>query len=317
MAVRIGELLLKEKLITPEQLQQALTQQKSNGGKLGYNLVKMGFVKDEQITALLSKQYGVPAINLAQFKIDLTIVKLVPTETARKYQIIPLSRSGSTLTIAMTDPTNVFAMDDIKFMTGYTVEPVVASEVAITDAIEKYYPSGKAGAGGAGAGAPGAKGGKPGAGGAVTGSTLEMASRGLEELQNSLGGGADDVEVLEELDLWGIPVAGLAKEHEWLYVPGQSEPIILPPNSSALHLGMRMRDEAHRFAVTYHRQRRDKAMSQSALDALAGVGPVRKKRLMAAFGSVRSFKRASVDEIAAVKGMTPALASHIKSALGE
>ena len=146
MAVRIGELLLKEKLITPEQLQQALTQQKANGGKLGYNLVKMGFVKDEQITALLSKQYGVPSINLAQFKIDPTIVKLVPTETARKYQIIPLSRSGSTLTIAMTDPTNVFAMDDIKFMTGYNVEPVVASEVAITDAIEKYYPSGKGGA---------------------------------------------------------------------------------------------------------------------------------------------------------------------------
>jgi len=149
MAVRIGELLLKEKLITPEQLQQALTQQKSNGGKLGYNLVKMGFVKDEQITALLSKQYGVPSINLAQFKIDPTIVKLVPTETARKYQIIPLSRSGSTLTIAMTDPTNVFAMDDIKFMTGYTVEPVVASETAITDAVEKYYPSGKGGAAGA------------------------------------------------------------------------------------------------------------------------------------------------------------------------
>src|SRR5471032_1596509 len=210
MAVRIGELLLKEKLITPEQLQQALTQQKSNGGKLGYNLVKMGFVKDEQITALLSKQYGVPAINLAQFKIDLTIVKLVPTETARKYQIIPLSRSGSTLTIAMTDPTNVFAMDDIKFMTGYTVEPVVASEVAITDAIEKYYPSGKAGPGGASA--PGAKGGKPGAAGAVTGSTLEMASRGLEELQNSLGAGADDVEVLEELQ--EISAEALAKQGE-------------------------------------------------------------------------------------------------------
>ncbi len=192
MAVRIGELLLKEKLITPEQLQQALNQQKANGGKLGYNLVKMGFVKDEQITTLLSKQYGVPSINLAQFKIDPTIVKLVPTETARKYQIIPLSRSGSTLTIAMTDPTNVFAMDDIKFMTGYTVEPVVASEIAITDAVEKYYPGGKGGA------AP-AKGGKPGANAPVTGSTLEMASRGLEELQNSLGAGADDVEVLEEL----------------------------------------------------------------------------------------------------------------------
>src|SRR6476646_391988 len=204
MAVRIGELLLKEKLITAEQLQQALSQQKSNCGKLGYNLVKMGFVKDEQITALLSKQYGVPAINLASFKIDLTIIKLVPTETARKYQIIPLSRSGSTLTIAMTDPTNVFAMDDIKFMTGYTVEPVVSSEVAITDAIEKYYPAGKAGA----AGAPG-KGGKPGATG---GSTLEMASRGLEERQATLGGGADDVEVLEELQ--EISAEALAKQGE-------------------------------------------------------------------------------------------------------
>src|SRR5882724_3131998 len=205
MAVRIGELLLKEKLITPEQLQQALTQQKSNGGKLGYNLIKMGFVKDEQITALLSKQYGVPAINLAQFKIDLTIIKLVPTETVRKYQIIPLSRSGSTLTIAMTDPTNVFAMDDIKFMTGYTVEPVVASEVAITEAIEKYYPSGKGGGA-----AAGGKGGKPGAAGAATGSTLEMASRGLEELQNSLG--ADDVEVLEELQ--EISAEALARQGE-------------------------------------------------------------------------------------------------------
>src|SRR5258705_782823 len=190
MAVRIGELLLKEKLITPEQLSQALAQQKANGGKLGYNLVKMGFVKDEQITTLVTKQYGGPSINFSQFKIDPKIVKLVPTDTARKYQIIPLSRSGSTLTIAMTDPTNVFAMDDIKFMTGYTVEPVVASETAITDAVEKYYPSGKAGA------TP-AKGAKPGAAG--TGSTLEMASRGLEELQNSLVGGADDVEGLEEL----------------------------------------------------------------------------------------------------------------------
>jgi type IV pilus assembly protein PilB len=204
MAVRIGELLLKEKLITPEQLQQALTQQKSNGGKLGYNLVKMGFVKDEQITALLSKQYGVPAINLASFKIDLTIIKLVPTETARKYQIIPLSRSGSTLTIAMTDPTNVFAMDDIKFMTGYTVEPVVGSEVAITDAIEKYYPSGKPGA-------AGAKGGK-GSDKPVTGSTLEMASRGLEELQATLGGDADGVEVLEELQ--EISAEALARQGE-------------------------------------------------------------------------------------------------------
>jgi excinuclease ABC subunit C len=125
------------------------------------------------------------------------------------------------------------------------------------------------------------------------------------------------VEVLEELDMTGIPVAGLAKEHEWLYMPGQSEPIVLPPNSAALHLVMRIRDEAHRFAITYHRQRRGKAMTHSALDALAGVGPVRKKRLLTAFGSLAAIKRAGVDEIAAVKGMTPALAAKVKAALGE
>src|SRR5919197_3457987 len=139
MPVRIGELLLKEKRITPEQLQQALNYQKANGGKLGYNLVKMGLVKDEEITSLLSKQYGVPSINLAQFEIDATVIKLIPAETAYKYQIIPLSRAGATLTIAMTDPTNVFAMDDIEFMTGYNVEPVVASEAAVLDAIQRYY----------------------------------------------------------------------------------------------------------------------------------------------------------------------------------
>src|SRR5213592_3298200 len=136
MPVRIGELLLKEKRINAEQLQQALNHQKANGGKLGYNLVKMGFVKDEEITSLLSKQYGVPSINLTQFEIDPTIIKLIPAETAHKYQIIPLSRSGATLTIAMTDPTNVFAMDDIKFMTGYNVEPVVASETEVDEALE-------------------------------------------------------------------------------------------------------------------------------------------------------------------------------------
>jgi len=208
MAVRIGELLLKEKKITPEQLQQALAAQKSNGGKLGFNLVKMGFVKDEEITALLSKQYGVPSINLAQFQIDPAVVKLVPPETAQKYQIIPLSRSGASLTIAMTDPTNVFAMDDIKFMTGYNVEPVVASEIAIIEAVQKYYPA-KAGAGGKGGAA-----GKPGAPPTVGGgnmSALEMASKGLEEMQ-SLEAGADDVEVLQ--DLQEISPEALAKEGE-------------------------------------------------------------------------------------------------------
>ncbi|MFZ0032305.1 MAG: excinuclease ABC subunit UvrC, partial [Candidatus Cybelea sp.] len=125
------------------------------------------------------------------------------------------------------------------------------------------------------------------------------------------------VEVLEQLDMTGLVVAGLAKEHEWLYVPNQSEPIVLPANSPALHLIQRIRDEAHRFAVTYHRQRRAKTMTQSALDALEGIGPVRKKRILATFGSVAAIKRASLDEIAAVKGMTPALASRVKTALGE
>src|ERR1700750_2772683 len=125
MPVRIGELLLKEKRITPEQLQQALNHQKAQGGKLGNNLVKLGFVRDEEITALLSKQYGVPSINLAQFELAPAIIKLIPAETAQKYQIVPLSRSGATLTIAMTDPTNVFGMDAIKFMTGTKLERVV------------------------------------------------------------------------------------------------------------------------------------------------------------------------------------------------
>jgi type IV pilus assembly protein PilB len=209
MPVRVGELLLKEKRITPEQLQQALNYQKANGGKLGLNLVKMGFIKDEEITGLLSKQYGVPSINLTQFEIDGSVIKLIPPETAQKYQIVPLSRAGATLTIAMTDPTNVFAMDDIKFMTGYNVEPVVASETAVADALVKYYPT-----------APTTTNGTTGNGNRKTESaavapsgpsTLEMASRGLEELQASLDD-ASDVEVLQELE--EISADALAKQGE-------------------------------------------------------------------------------------------------------
>ena len=123
------------------------------------------------------------------------------------------------------------------------------------------------------------------------------------------------VEVMREMDMIGIPVAGLAKENEWLYLPGSSDPVVLAPNSPGLHLVMRVRDEAHRFAITYHRTIRDKAMTKSVLDTLDGVGPVRRKRLLTVFGSVNAIKRASVDEIAAVKGMNPKLASHVKTAL--
>jgi len=141
MPVRLGELLLKENMVSPQQLQDALNHAKQVGGKIGKAFVSLGFVKDEEITSLLSRQYGVPSINLDHFEVDPAIVKIIPAETARKYQVLPLSRSGATLTIAMADPTNVFAMDDIKFMTGYNVEPVVASESALEDAIDRYYGS--------------------------------------------------------------------------------------------------------------------------------------------------------------------------------
>src|SRR5687768_15376474 len=141
MPVKLGELLLKENMVTPQQLQEALSHQKMNGGKLGKAFVSLGYVRDEEITSLLSRQYGVPSINLDHFEVDPAIIKIIPAETSRKYQILPLSRSGATLTIAMADPTNVFAMDDIKFMTGYNVEPVVASETSLEEAIEKYYGS--------------------------------------------------------------------------------------------------------------------------------------------------------------------------------
>jgi len=139
MSSRLGEILVKDSLISADQLKQALEYQKRNGGRLGTCLVKLGLVSDDDITAVLSRQYGVPSINLKFYEVDPTVIKLVPQETAIRYQIVPLSRVGSTLTIAMTDPTNVFAMDDIKFMTGFNVEPVVASETAIGEAISKFY----------------------------------------------------------------------------------------------------------------------------------------------------------------------------------
>jgi type IV pilus assembly protein PilB len=141
MAVKLGEMLIKAGLLTPQRLQEALEYQKANGGKLGLNLVKLGYVKEEDLTRVLSQQYGVPAIHLGKIDIDDAVVKLIPSEVAQKYLIMPVARTGATLTIAMVDPTNVFAMDDIKFMTGYNVEPVVASEVSIKEAIDRYYGS--------------------------------------------------------------------------------------------------------------------------------------------------------------------------------
>ena len=141
MSVRLGELLTKASLISVDQLKEALKVQKETGGKLGETLIKLGFVSEEDITECLSQQFGVPSINLAHFEIDGNVIKLIPADVARKYNILPVNKTGATITIAMADPTNVFAMDDIKFMTGYNVEPVVASELGIKAAIDNYYGS--------------------------------------------------------------------------------------------------------------------------------------------------------------------------------
>src|ERR1700757_588431 len=145
MSQRLGDLLVKEKIITHDQLDKALKAQREQGpnSRLGSTLVKLNFLTDEDVTNFLSRQYGVPAINLNYFEIDAAVVKLIPQETAKRYQILPLSRVGASLTIAMVDPTNVFAMDDIKFMTGFNIEPVVASESSILAGIDKAYGAAK------------------------------------------------------------------------------------------------------------------------------------------------------------------------------
>jgi type IV pilus assembly protein PilB len=139
MSAKLGEILVRENLLSAQQLRDALDYQREHGGRLGFNLVKLGLVSDDMITAVLSRQYGVPSVNLELFDIDDTVIRLIPHEVAQKYSVLPLSRVGATLTLAMVDPTNVFAMDDIKFMTGLNIEPVVVSEASVQDAISKYY----------------------------------------------------------------------------------------------------------------------------------------------------------------------------------
>ena len=139
MADRLGELLVREKLITADQLKKAIEEQRTSGGRLGYNLAKLGLINEKDLTAFLSKQYGIPSVDPATTEVDPEVIKLIPEDVANKYQVIPISRTGSTLVLAMADPSNIFAIDDIKFLTGYNVESMVASEVAIKAAIEKYY----------------------------------------------------------------------------------------------------------------------------------------------------------------------------------
>src|SRR5579883_2002304 len=139
---RLGELLVREKLISLAQLRHAQEEQQKSGQNLGYTLAKLGYVSDEEITNFLSQQYRVPTVNLDEYEIDAEILKLVSKEQCEKHKVVPVSRTGNALIVAMADPTNLNAIDDLKFLTGYNIEPVIASETAIHNAIEKYYNAG-------------------------------------------------------------------------------------------------------------------------------------------------------------------------------
>jgi type IV pilus assembly protein PilB len=136
---RLGELLVQEDLISPEQLETALAEQKVSGGRLSYHLSRLGYLEESELADILSRQYGVPSINLSEFEIDPEVIKLVPREVVEKYKVIPISRADSSLIVAMVDPSNILAIDDLKFLTGYNIEAVVATEDSIMNAIEKYH----------------------------------------------------------------------------------------------------------------------------------------------------------------------------------
>jgi type IV pilus assembly protein PilB len=139
---RLGELLLKRNYITPDQLKKALEEQKLKGGRLESNLVKLGFIKEDELLSFLSAQYRVPSVKISKMEINPNVIKLIPSSISKKYFIIPINRVGPKLTLAMSDPSNIVVIDEIKFMTGFNVEPVVASETEIIDAIKKYYGGG-------------------------------------------------------------------------------------------------------------------------------------------------------------------------------
>ena len=137
--VRLGDLLVREGLITRDQLDQGLVEQKNTGMRLGYCLVKLGFVQELEITKALARQYKMPAVDLSRFEVDQNIIKLVPSDVAVKHMVLPLKREGRTLTVAVSDPTNHAVVDDLKFITRYDIFPVIAGEYTLRGAIERYY----------------------------------------------------------------------------------------------------------------------------------------------------------------------------------
>ena len=139
MNERIGELLVRQNMLTAEQLKRARDEARTNGARLGHQITKLGYLQETELTEFVAKQYGLPSIELAEFEIDRDVIKLIPEEVALKHTVIPVNRAGSTLILATADPSNIFAIGDIKFLTGYNVEVVVASEQAIREAIDHYY----------------------------------------------------------------------------------------------------------------------------------------------------------------------------------
>ncbi len=136
---KLGEILVREGLITQEQLRKALLEQKNSGMRLGYTLVKLGFIEETEVSKMLARQYRMPAVDLSRFEVDPKILKLLPPDIATKYTVLPLKREGRTLTIAIADPNNVTAIEDIKFITRCDVFPVIAGEYTLRNAIERYY----------------------------------------------------------------------------------------------------------------------------------------------------------------------------------
>jgi type IV pilus assembly protein PilB len=139
---RIGELLVREKMVSLQQLQQAQDEAKRTGKRLGTTLARLGYVNDQALTQFVAKQYSLPSINLAEIEIDAAVLKLVPREICEKHQVIPVRRNGPTLIVAMADPSNIYAIDELKFLTQYNIEPVVASEASLEAALSRYYDKG-------------------------------------------------------------------------------------------------------------------------------------------------------------------------------
>lgn len=177
MSNRLGELLLEKRRITQTQLEEALAFREANGGDLGNALVQLGFLPADELAELRGAQYGVRSVDLSGFEIEAAVLNLIPADTVRKHRIVPLRRSGTTLTVVMTDPRDVAALDDVRFRTGCTVEPLVASEAAVAAAIARYYDGG-----------PCAR--ETGAGGRA----LDVTVREME----ALDGGPDDAQAAEE-----------------------------------------------------------------------------------------------------------------------